>query len=156
MIEKIIEIYRYRNLLEHEIEFFKWLIGNEQARWIEQLERLNALAAESIGKKSDRIAELESKLAAAIELDEAKLQQVDSQAERIAELENQLAKAQNELIMESGERAAYQASNAELERTIEDMQNGAARYDARITMMEQKDRQNEEHMVRLHERIAEL
>jgi chromosome segregation ATPase len=42
-----------------------------------------------------RIAELESKLAACIELDEAKLQQVDSQAERIHELEEDYTAARD-------------------------------------------------------------
>jgi len=59
------------------------------------------LAAEWLENMRDeyeaRIAELKSKLAACIELDEAKLRQVDSQVERIAELEAALIAAKTQL-----------------------------------------------------------
>ena len=58
---------------------------------------INRQCKERIESDAARIAELESKLAACIELDEAKLRQVDSQAERIAELEAALIAAKTQL-----------------------------------------------------------
>lgn len=79
MLKEIVEIYRYRGLTEHEVEFFKWLAEHEQSKRVAELERLNTLCVESLEKKSVQVAELESVSA-------AKDRYIDDLEAQIAEL----------------------------------------------------------------------